>query len=43
MKNEREFTGTLLGFDDFVSEHLLSSRNCVVEQNLDMVLKDVTE
>jgi len=25
MKSDREFTGTLLGFDDFVSESVISS------------------
>lgn len=39
MKNEREFTGTLMGFDDYVSECLLSQRALTT----DMVLKDVTE
>lgn len=38
MKNEREFTGTLMGFDDYVSECC-----CLAALMLDMVLKDVTE
>lgn len=45
MKSDREFTGTLLGFDDFVSEltwlalSILSNAGSI----LDMVLEDVTE
>jgi hypothetical protein len=42
MKNEREFTGTLMGFDDYVSKyHLLSNRSG--SDQIDMVLKDVKE
>ena len=51
MKNDREFTGTLLGFDDFVSQflsHELFSCPGGWRQELtliktDMVLEDVTE
>lgn len=45
MKSDREFTGKLTGFDDFVSElysripPLGSTHGCSV----DMVLEDVTE
>ena len=31
MKNDREFTGTLLGFDDFVSKWLYLIVSVVVE------------
>lgn len=45
MKSDREFTGTLLGFDDFVSE--LNRLKPLVSPDdvsiLDMVLEDVTE
>jgi small nuclear ribonucleoprotein (snRNP)-like protein len=49
MKNDHEFTGTLLGFDDFVSEYLrstLSTRhwNAIPSPfSIDMVLDDVIE
>ena len=55
MKNDREFTGTLLGFDDYVSEYteigflsvsvaLARCRTaCADPDLLDMVLKDVKE
>ncbi|KAI9512828.1 hypothetical protein F5148DRAFT_1160229 [Russula earlei] len=46
MKNDREFTGTLLGFDDFVSEflhHLLSVVGNASSFPIDMVLEDVIE
>jgi hypothetical protein len=43
MKNDREFTGTLLGFDDFVSEFNLSSDISESQCIVDMVLEDVTE
>jgi hypothetical protein len=49
MKNEREFTGTLLGFDDFVSKSFNRSpihcRNAFLSPllSIDMVLDDVTE
>ena len=46
MKNDREFTGTLLGFDDFVSKspnHLLYCRSELLFRSIDMVLEDVTE
>jgi len=49
MKNEREFTGTLMGFDDYVSKSLSHShpRIYAVCRNrcsyIDMVLKDVKE
>ncbi|TQS31616.1 hypothetical protein Golomagni_08097 [Golovinomyces magnicellulatus] len=41
MKSEREFSGTLLGFDDYVSNTL----DFVVDlrARADMVLEDVTE
>lgn len=47
MKSEREFTGTLLGFDDFVSECPVDrSASWLLADALylkDMVLEDVTE
>ena len=46
MKGQYEFTGTLLGFDDFVSECGLRFRSTPsLNQNppLDVVLDDVTE
>lgn len=48
MKNDREFTGTLLGFDDFVSESRLSAigeagETLILVEFIDMVLDDVTE
>ena len=44
MKSDREFTGTLLGFDDFVSEYLrLHAASTVLIRESDMVLEDVTE
>ena len=45
MKSEREFTGTLLGFDDFVSKSRSGdfSTRLVYLIFLDMVLEDVTE
>lgn len=50
MKNDREFTGTLLGFDDFVSAYSLFvvmrrewSFEPLSVSRLDMVLEDVTE
>ena len=41
----REFSGTLLGFDDYVSELFLSMVRwlCDLIVFLDMVLEDVTE
>jgi hypothetical protein len=41
----REFSGTLLGFDDYVSESFLSTARwlCDLIVFLDMVLEDVTE
>jgi len=41
MKNEREFTGTLMGFDDYVSKCLYLFVK--IELTIDMVLKDVKE
>jgi hypothetical protein len=38
MKGDKEFSGLLSGFDDFVSKSLLSAYLI-----LDMVLEDVTE
>lgn len=46
MKSEREFTGTLLGFDDFVSECVVSLSHISAHKRdvvTDMVLDDVTE
>jgi hypothetical protein len=54
MKNEREFVGTLMGFDDYVSEYKLSLSlpdHCPFSiswgngrtDGTDMVLKDVKE
>ena len=44
MKGDREFTGTLLGFDDFVSEWpVLLGRWVYAYTRVDMVLEDVTE
>jgi hypothetical protein len=44
MKNDREFTGTLLGFDDFVSEwHVVFEAIKYSSRTTDMVLEDVTE
>jgi len=49
MKNDHEFTGTLLGFDDFVSksfdfDHLsLKLIVGILLSSIDMVLDDVTE
>jgi hypothetical protein len=49
MKSNREFSGTLLGFDDFVSECWVALNIQVMrtdthpESMLDMVLEDVTE
>jgi hypothetical protein len=49
MKNEREFVGTLMGFDDYVSEYglLISWSQCRKQGGtliaIDMVLKDVKE
>jgi hypothetical protein len=45
MKSEREFTGTLLGFDDYVSEWLrLKGRWILGLMSFsDIVLEDVTE
>lgn len=50
MKNEREFVGTLMGFDDYVSEYqLLLPEPCYLYRHgrmliiADMVLKDVKE
>lgn len=47
MKNDREFTGTLLGFDDFVSKLTCISAWLVMTQIAnavsDMVLEDVIE
>ena len=50
MKNEREFVGTLLGFDDFVSKYIqiihlfkfIYTRACLCFF-IDMVIEDVTE
>ena len=41
----REFSGTLLGFDDYVSELFLSTARWLYDLIvfLDMVLEDVTE
>lgn len=47
MKNDKEFSGTLLGFDDYVSE--FGANPCfyaylkLLITRLDMVLEDVTE
>ncbi|CAD0084225.1 unnamed protein product, partial [Aureobasidium vineae] len=45
MKGDKEFSGTLLGFDDFVSKSIIFS--CINAAILmfasDMVLEDVTE
>jgi putative heme iron utilization protein len=40
-----EFSGTLVGFDDYVSEFISTSRNSHFNANFasDMVLEDVTE
>lgn len=49
MKNDKEFTGKLLGFDDYVSKYLsmLHKKDvflCTYARiTLDMVLEDVTE
>lgn len=44
MKGDREFTGTLLGFDDFVSEWPVRLGCWVYAYTrVDMVLEDVTE
>lgn len=44
MKSDREFTGTLLGFDDFVSESQPTRLRVLCScMHLDMVLEDVTE
>ena len=48
MKSEREFTGTLLGFDDYVSKYNILPENWTSEVRLtlstsDIVLEDVTE
>ena len=47
MKSDREFTGTLLGFDDFVSEftgdYSFYTLNISHSIRIDMVLEDVTE
>lgn len=47
MKSDREFTGTLLGFDDFVSEcycsYPLALSLTFHLMLVDMVLEDVTE
>jgi hypothetical protein len=44
MKNDREFTGTLLGFDDFVSAYPSGSYSDRHPRlSIDMVLDDVTE
>lgn len=44
MKGDREFTGTLLGFDDFVSELISLTPSILSNASiLDMVLEDVTE
>lgn len=50
MKNEREFVGTLMGFDDYVSKyHILTFKLCYLYDQgrmliiTDMVLKDVKE
>lgn len=53
MKNEREFTGTLMGFDDYVSEYpspfpavdlaCSDGTSCSRSSPADMVLKDVKE
>ena len=34
MKSEREFTGTLLGFDDYVSEYNIPAENWMSEVGL---------
>jgi U6 snRNA-associated Sm-like protein LSm5 len=38
-----EFSGTLLGFDDYVSMCLRAPLSVAILINLDMVLEDVTE
>ena len=43
MKSDREFTGKLLGFDDFVSECLRRVQSKLLLTYQDMVLDDVTE
>jgi len=45
MKSDREFTGKLLGFDDFVSQYLFFGQEHGEPHIhfLDMVLEDVTE
>lgn len=47
MKGDREFSGTLLGFDDFVSEFasrpFLGTWSDFAYHCVDMVLEDVTE
>ncbi len=44
MKNDREFTGTLLGFDDFVSKSLSRFQpSSGFHLFIDMVLEDVIE
>ena len=43
MKGDHEFTGTLLGFDDFVSKWRDAFLRPRVEDRIDMVLEDVTE
>jgi small nuclear ribonucleoprotein (snRNP)-like protein len=46
MKNEKEFTGKLLGFDDYVSKYSIHAYIIIVNNHivfLDMVLEDVTE
>ncbi len=43
MKSDREFSGILLGFDDFVSECLEFRSQHRLMPVSDMVLEDVTE
>lgn len=45
MKSEREFTGTLTGFDDFVSKSPSQTYSIdgAYTRFIDMVLEDVTE
>ncbi|CAI7604298.1 unnamed protein product [Penicillium manginii] len=48
MKGDKEFSGTLLGFDDYVSEYPFPDmkridRRVILMEFADMVLEDVTE
>lgn len=43
MKNEREFVGTLQGFDDFVSGFWSFEAATLLIFQTDMVMEDVTE